>query len=187
MKIYLCENILEWFAFQWSKPQNRLQSMYQQKWEVFLPLSCRKKEAIQEEPDVYVKKPPNAFMIFLKEQRRLVAPELKASGSMATTAYLGSMASVFLCHIGKDKLWKSNWRSEYGTSLSLSLTSIRCLRITVLCPQWKSLPSSEKEKYYKESEKQKLLHKEQNPDWSPKDNYVSLQRPSKVLVRSHPS
>ncbi|XP_029699640.1 transcription factor 7-like 1 [Takifugu rubripes] len=87
----------------------------------------RKKEAIPGEPNVYVKKPPNAFMIFLKEQRRLVAPELKASGSKATTAYLGTM--------------------------------------------WKSLPSSEKEKYYKESEKQRLLHKEQNPDWSPKDNY----------------
>lgn len=144
-------------------------------------MSCRKKEAIPEEPNVYVKKPPNAFMIFLKEQRRLVTPELKASGSKATTAYLGTMVSVSSCHFGIDKSWK------YGTSLSLSLTSIRCLRITVLCPQWKSLPSSEKEKYYKESQKQKLLHKEQNPDWSPKDNYVSLQKPSKVLVRSHPS
>lgn len=33
-----------------------------------------------------------------------MAPELKASGNKVTTAYLGTMVSVSLCHIGIDKL-----------------------------------------------------------------------------------
>lgn len=54
-------------------------------------------------PQVYIKKPPNAFMLFLKEQRPLVRPELKTSGSKAVLTYLGAVVSVHL----QSRSWKN--------------------------------------------------------------------------------
>lgn len=51
------------------------------------------------------------------------------------------------------------------------------------------MPTEQKEKYYKEAEMKKILHKEQNPGWSTKDNYVSQLKKNqqRAPVRSHPS
>ncbi|XP_051260367.1 transcription factor 7-like 1-C [Dicentrarchus labrax] len=36
---------------------------------------------------------------------------------------------------------------------------------------WKSLSEEEQAKYYKEANKERLLHSQQHPDWSPSYNY----------------
>ena len=41
----------------------------------------------------YVKKPPNAFMLFIREQRDNVDPELKKQGSAAVNVFLGQVVS----------------------------------------------------------------------------------------------
>lgn len=47
------------------------------------------------------------------------------------------------------------------------------LRVTVLVPQWKALSKNEKAKYFEEAEQQRLIHRQENPGWSNKVNYVS--------------
>uniref|UniRef100_A0AAZ1XD28 HMG box domain-containing protein n=1 Tax=Oreochromis aureus TaxID=47969 RepID=A0AAZ1XD28_OREAU len=49
----------------------------------------RKYEAKQDEDRLYIKKPPNAFMIYLKEQRPKVMAELNLTGSAAINAVVG--------------------------------------------------------------------------------------------------
>lgn len=44
----------------------------------------------------YIKKPLNAFMLFMKEQRPTIAPELRKQGSGPVNAVLGTMVTV-LC------------------------------------------------------------------------------------------
>ncbi|KAL4000767.1 transcriptional adapter 2-beta [Sarotherodon galilaeus] len=53
--------------------------------------SCRKRKcrAQQDEDRPYVKKPPNAFMLYLKEQRPKVIAELNIPGSAAVNAVVG--------------------------------------------------------------------------------------------------
>ncbi|XP_039873407.1 transcription factor 7-like 1-B [Simochromis diagramma] len=46
-------------------------------------------EHIQDEDGPYVKKPPNAFMLYLKEQRPKVIAELNIPGSAAVNAVVG--------------------------------------------------------------------------------------------------
>lgn len=43
----------------------------------------------------YIKKPPNAFMLFVTEQRRTIAAEDWKRGSGAVNAILGKMVTVF--------------------------------------------------------------------------------------------
>ncbi|XP_044031476.1 transcription factor 7-like 1-B [Siniperca chuatsi] len=75
----------------------------------------------------YVKKPPNAFMLFMKEQRPNVVAELNVSESAAVNTILGQ--------------------------------------------RWKSLSNEEKAKYYEKAAKERLLHSQQHPNWSSRDNY----------------
>ncbi|XP_024661656.1 transcription factor 7-like 1-B [Maylandia zebra] len=49
----------------------------------------RKCPAQQDEDGPYVKKPPNAFMLYLKEQRPKVIAELNIPGSAAVNAVVG--------------------------------------------------------------------------------------------------
>uniref|UniRef100_A0A3Q0S294 HMG box domain-containing protein n=1 Tax=Amphilophus citrinellus TaxID=61819 RepID=A0A3Q0S294_AMPCI len=49
----------------------------------------RKRQDEQEEGQLYVKKPPNAFMLFLKEQRPKVQAEMNINGSAAVNAVVG--------------------------------------------------------------------------------------------------
>ncbi|KAF7220371.1 transcription factor 7-like 1 [Nothobranchius furzeri] len=52
----------------------------------------KRKREHQQEDRPYVKKPPNAFMIFLRDQRSKVVAELNLTGS---TAVVGQRVSVF--------------------------------------------------------------------------------------------
>ncbi|XP_030613331.1 transcription factor 7-like 1-B [Archocentrus centrarchus] len=87
----------------------------------------RKRDGHQDEDRPYVKKPPNAFMLFLREQRENVKAELKINGSAAVNA--------------------------------------------AVAERWKSLSKDQQDKYYEQANEEKMLHSQQHPGWSTKDNY----------------
>lgn len=60
-----------------------------------LLLFCREENPGQQLKDnlTYIKKPPNAFMLFLEEQRPHVAPELKRQGTSKVNKALGKKVS----------------------------------------------------------------------------------------------
>ncbi|XP_030602913.1 transcription factor 7-like 1 isoform X1 [Archocentrus centrarchus] len=93
----------------------------------------RKRHEHQDDEDrVYVKKPPNAFMLFLNEERPKVKAELINSSSAAVNAVVGE--------------------------------------------RWKSLPKAQQAKYYEQAEEERMLHAQQHPQWSSKDNYAKKRR-----------
>lgn len=63
---------------------------------LFSLLSCRKRKygKQHEEDRSYTKKPPNAFMLFMREQRPKVEPELRKKGSAVVNTVLGQRVSV---------------------------------------------------------------------------------------------
>ncbi|AWP00495.1 putative transcription factor 7-like 1-like [Scophthalmus maximus] len=96
----------------------------------------RKRESWQEEDQTYIKKPPNAFMLYMKEQRPKVRAELDTTVNSST------------------------------------LNTILGQRYVIVCPKWKSLSKEEQARYYEEANKERLLHAEQFPEWSSRNNYV---------------
>uniref|UniRef100_A0A3Q3VZI7 HMG box domain-containing protein n=1 Tax=Mola mola TaxID=94237 RepID=A0A3Q3VZI7_MOLML len=110
-------------------------------------LSCRKqkKRRQKEENEIYITKPPNAFMLFMKEQRPNVGPLVRSKGSAAVNAFLGQ--------------------------------------------KWKSLSEQAQAKYYDEAERLRLLHKQQHPEWSNRENYVRMtcSHTSLGFNRRHPT
>lgn len=64
---------------------------------LFLLLRRKKKKKTQEmkEEKPYIKKPPNAFMLFMKEQRPTIPPELWKQGSGVVNTILGKKVKVF--------------------------------------------------------------------------------------------
>lgn len=139
--------------------------------ELFCVLTCSQRFAGEHhtEQQQYVKKPLNAYMLYLKEQRSNVKAEIRSKGGSAVNAFLGAQVSVTfetLFHLFVLKYWQEKY-------LTTSCETFRCLRFTVLRPQWKTLTKQQKAKYFQEAEQQRLLHKRLNPGWSTKDNYVS--------------
>lgn len=59
-------------------------------------LCCREENHGQSLKDdlTYIKKPPNAFMLFLEEQRPLVEPELRHQGTSKVNKALGKKVSL---------------------------------------------------------------------------------------------
>ncbi|XP_029697826.1 lymphoid enhancer-binding factor 1-like isoform X2 [Takifugu rubripes] len=81
--------------------------------------------------EIYIKKPLNAFMLFMKDKRSTVRSSIRVQGSGAVNAFLGSV--------------------------------------------WKSLSREEQQKYFEEAEKQRILHQQQYPGWSTRDNYGKMR------------
>lgn len=133
-------------------------------------VSCRERKTSKQpqKKEVYIKKPLNAFMLFMKEQRPTVSPAIRWKGSGVVNAFLATVVSVLRV-----------WHSLCSCWFSQPEKYLQCLSVshrwhwTVLCPQWKSMSAKEQEKYYLAAEKERLLHQQQYPGWSNKDNYVS--------------
>ncbi|KAL3987272.1 small subunit ribosomal protein S20e [Sarotherodon galilaeus] len=81
----------------------------------------RKCEAKQDEDRLYIKKPPNAFMIYLKEQRPKVMAELNLTASAAINAVVG-------------KRWRSLSKDQQGKYFDQAETE-RCRHATEH-PDW---------------------------------------------------
>uniref|UniRef100_A0AAZ1X950 HMG box domain-containing protein n=1 Tax=Oreochromis aureus TaxID=47969 RepID=A0AAZ1X950_OREAU len=86
----------------------------------------------QDEDQLYIKKPPNAFMIYLKEQRPKVMAELNLTGSAAINAVVG-------------KRWRSLSKAQQAKYFDQAETE-RCRHATehpdwstkenYVCPKW---------------------------------------------------
>lgn len=61
-------------------------------------MSCRKRKEPKQlqEREVYIKKPLNAFMLFMKHERPLMCPEIRRQGSGVVSAHLGMAVSLCL-------------------------------------------------------------------------------------------
>ncbi|KAM9323173.1 uncharacterized protein KZ484_021295 [Pholidichthys leucotaenia] len=94
---------------------------------------------VTQEESGYVKKPPNAFMIFLREQRPLLKAELNCKFSSTLNVILGE--------------------------------------------RWRSLSREQKARYFELAEKEKLLHEQKYPNWSPIQNHGKKRKRNK----DHPS
>ncbi|XP_034024227.1 uncharacterized protein LOC117508553 isoform X2 [Thalassophryne amazonica] len=95
------------------------------------PESKRKKE---DKP--YIKKPPNSFMLFMKEQRQNIVAECNVKESATVNQILGM--------------------------------------------KWKAMSDEEQAKYYELAQKERILHSQMYPDWSPSDNYAKKKKRTRV-------
>lgn len=60
----------------------------------FIPAAKKKHQSQQDEEWSYIKKPPNAFMLYLTEQRSKVMAQLNITRSAAVNAVVGASVSV---------------------------------------------------------------------------------------------
>lgn len=97
----------------------------------------------------HVKKPLNAFMLFMKEQRAQVVQECTLRESAAINQILGR------------KVCFSN---------SNDYTRLEC------CFQWHELDRNVQQKYYDMARDERMKHMQMHPGWSARDNYGSRKK-----------
>lgn len=155
----------------------------------------KRKRDSQQEDQPYKKKPPNAFMLFLKEQRANVQAEVGWRGSAALNTILGQRVSVFDPYVWDTQCYKldhvpgpeskPNCKGFWALCLLIYFCAsvyrpvvvCQCVCVhwqcVVVCPQWRSLTKEQQAKYFSQAEKERLLHSQQHPECSTQDNYVS--------------
>lgn len=122
---------------------------------------------------------PLWFCVLQREKRNQTPPGLHQEASERFHAlHEGAEVHRNTCHQTPGQLCCEcllgiNGEFELKPKHLESLTVWHCWHQTVLGPQWKSLSRAEQRKYYEEAEEQRLLHQQQHPGWSNKDNYVS--------------
>lgn len=111
----------------------------------------------EEEKKPHVKKPLNAFMLYMKEMRAKVVAECTLKESAAINQILGR---------------------KVRSALALRAVWATCPAFTAPCPlrssppQWHNLSREEQAKYYELARKERQLHSQLYPTWSARDNYV---------------
>lgn len=112
----------------------------------------------EEEKKPHVKKPLNAFMLYMKEMRAKVVAECTLKESAAINQILGRKVRP-----------PRPASCVAGVPASLLPVSdpLRSL------PQWHNLSREEQAKYYELARKERQLHSQLYPTWSARDNYVS--------------
>lgn len=111
----------------------------------------------EEEKKPHVKKPLNAFMLYMKEMRAKVVAECTLKESAAINQILGRKVRPAL---------------GPGRAGGVPCTP-RSLSPLTLSPQWHNLSREEQAKYYELARKERQLHSQLYPTWSARDNYVS--------------
>lgn len=81
------------------KPQ-----LYLLDWNAILCFSLKSSDS-DEDSQVYIKKPPNAFMLFMKEQRPNVSKELWRKGSGAVNSHLATIVRLLMFFLNKCPYW----------------------------------------------------------------------------------
>ncbi|KAK7502057.1 hypothetical protein BaRGS_00006809 [Batillaria attramentaria] len=115
----------------------------------------------------YVKKPLNAFMLFMKEMRPKVISECTLRESSAINQILG--------------------RKEMRPKVIAECTLRESSAINqILGRKWHALDRSEQAKYYEMARKEKDLHMQLYPGWSARDNYAAHNK-KKKRKKSEPS
>lgn len=107
----------------------------------------------------YIKKPLNAFMLYMREERPKVVAQCNVKESATINQILGQRVRL----------------SAPPPSQSGVLQSQERVRLTdrLFSPQWHSLTKDEQAKYYEMARKERLVHSKLYPGWSARENYVS--------------
>lgn len=111
----------------------------------------------EEEKKPHVKKPLNAFMLYMKEMRAKVVAECTLKESAAINQILGRK-------VRSARAPQAAWTASPAFPAPHHLT---------LSPQWHNLSREEQAKYYELARKERQLHSQLYPTWSARDNYVS--------------
>ncbi|XP_032281171.1 transcription factor 7 isoform X2 [Phoca vitulina] len=119
-----------------------------------------------------IKKPLNAFMLYMKEMRAKVIAECTLKESAAINQILGRRVrpqAGGLAGVGPDHL-------HPGAALLIPW----CTPPTPSSPlQWHALSREEQAKYYELARKERQLHMQLYPGWSARDNYGKKKRRSR--------
>lgn len=115
----------------------------------------------EEEKKPHVKKPLNAFMLYMKEMRAKVVAECTLKESAAINQILGRKVRSAL-----------TLQAVWSASPALTCTHQSLSSLTPLS-QWHNLSREEQAKYYELARKERQLHSQLYPTWSARDNYVS--------------
>lgn len=110
-----------------------------------------------------IKKPLNAFMLYMKEMRAKVIAECTLKESAAINQILGRRV--------RDH---NHLSFSFSTFLSCQATFEREIPVFL---QWHALTREEQAKYYELARKERQLHMQLYPTWSARDNYVRAPPP----------
>uniref|UniRef100_A0A3B3HYQ9 Transcription factor 7 like 2 n=1 Tax=Oryzias latipes TaxID=8090 RepID=A0A3B3HYQ9_ORYLA len=127
--------------------------------------SSKQSDAKKEEEkkkQVHIKKPLNAFMLYMKEMRAKVVAECTLKESAAINQILGRRVSPD----PRRRLRRTVWKPESWYMFSW-VTLVHLL----LTFQWHALSREEQAKYYELARKERQLHMQLYPGWSARDNY----------------
>uniref|UniRef100_A0A3P9J226 Transcription factor 7 like 2 n=1 Tax=Oryzias latipes TaxID=8090 RepID=A0A3P9J226_ORYLA len=127
--------------------------------------SSKQSDAKKEEEkkkQVHIKKPLNAFMLYMKEMRAKVVAECTLKESAAINQILGRRVSPD----PRRRLRRTVWKPESWYTFSW-VTLVHLL----LTFQWHALSREEQAKYYELARKERQLHMQLYPGWSARDNY----------------
>ncbi|WAQ96319.1 LOW QUALITY PROTEIN: T7L1B-like protein [Mya arenaria] len=137
----------------------------------------------------HIKKPLNAFMLFMKEQRAKVVAECTLKESAAINQILGrrwhaldrSEQAKYYEMARKEKELHlqlyPGWSARDNYAVHAKKKKRKC--DVVKGEKWHSLAKEEQAKYYDMARKEKDLHLQLHPGWSARDNYGSHVRKKK--------
>lgn len=117
----------------------------------------------EEDKRFYIKKPLNAFMLYMREERPKVVAQCNVKESATINQILGQRVRL---------------PAPRDTQQRAQLTG--CF----FPPQWHSLTKEEQAKYYEMARKERLVHSKLYPGWSARENYVSAAAPLLTQRRS---
>lgn len=118
----------------------------------------RKQKAIDRN---HIKKPLNAFMLYMKEMRPKIVAECTLKESAAINQILGRRVS-------------NKTMPYYKTSSKANLRFFL---------QWHSLNRDEQAKYYELARKERQLHMQMYPGWSARDNYAQNKKKKRKKIQ----
>ncbi|EMP28564.1 Transcription factor 7-like 1-A [Chelonia mydas] len=121
----------------------------------------------EEEKKPHIKKPLNAFMLYMKEMRAKVVAECTLKESAAINQILGrrpdSLTGIPPCSAKHSAAICS--QASLGNGEHLNTVENLALWL------WHSLSREEQAKYYELARKERQLHSQLYPTWSARDNY----------------
>ncbi|KAI4470189.1 transcription factor 7 family member [Holotrichia oblita] len=109
----------------------------------------------------HIKKPLNAFMLYMKEMRAKVVAECTLKESAAINQILGR----------KTKRWRYGHHPYRPLTYCLLMMYIVRHGYNCVVAQWHSLSREEQAKYYEKARQERQLHMQLYPGWSARDNY----------------
>lgn len=137
------------------------------KWSGRVPLRKTQAEskAEKEAKKPTIKKPLNAFMLYMKEMRAKVIAECTLKESAAINQILGR----------RVRPRAEGLAGRPGLPHPSAACPHRRPRLPPFPLQWHALSREEQAKYYELARKERQLHMQLYPGWSARDNYVSGQ------------